>query len=68
MVRSSPWSWRLWTETAVVYQSSKTACISKVFPTRSLTSAAQGVYLQHSETQEDDWRWHMYDTVKGSVG
>ena len=45
----------------------KTACISKVFPTRSHTVAAQGgVAASLGNMGEDDWRWHMYDTVKGS--
>ncbi len=45
----------------------KTACISKVFPTRSYTSAAQGgISAALGNAGEDDWRWHMYDTVKGS--
>jgi len=45
----------------------KTACISKVFPTRSHTVAAQGgVGAALGNMGEDDWRWHMYDTVKGS--
>tara|TARA_B100000886_G_scaffold301883_1_gene231626 strand:- start:12603 stop:14378 length:1776 start_codon:yes stop_codon:yes gene_type:complete len=45
----------------------KTACISKVFPTRSHTSAAQGgISAAFGNMGEDDWRWHMYDTVKGS--
>ena len=45
----------------------KTACISKVFPTRSHTVAAQGgVSASLGNMGEDDWRWHMYDTVKGS--
>src|SRR5436190_20151196 len=45
----------------------KTACISKVFPTRSHTVAAQGgVSAALGTMGEDDWRWHMYDTVKGS--
>jgi succinate dehydrogenase / fumarate reductase flavoprotein subunit len=45
----------------------KTACISKVFPTRSHTVAAQGgVAAALGNMGEDDWRWHMYDTVKGS--
>ena len=44
-----------------------TACISKVFPTRSHTSAAQGgISAALGNAGEDDWRWHMYDTVKGS--
>ena len=45
----------------------KTSCISKVFPTRSHTSAAQGgISAALGNMGEDDWRWHMYDTVKGS--
>ena len=45
----------------------KTACISKVFPTRSHTAAAQGgISAALGNMCEDDWRWHMYDTVKGS--
>ena len=45
----------------------RTACISKVFPTRSHTVAAQGgISAALSNMHEDDWRWHMYDTVKGS--
>ena len=41
----------------------KTACISKVFPTRSHTSAAQGgISAALGNMGEDDWRWHMYDT------
>jgi len=45
----------------------KTACISKVFPTRSHTVAAQGgVAASLGNMGPDDWRWHMYDTVKGS--
>ncbi len=45
----------------------KTACISKVFPTRSHTVAAQGgIGAALGNMGEDDWRWHMYDTVKGS--
>ncbi len=45
----------------------KTACISKVFPTRSHTVAAQGgISAALGNMGEDDWRWHMYDTVKGS--
>ncbi|MEC7538483.1 MAG: FAD-binding protein, partial [Pseudomonadota bacterium] len=45
----------------------KTACISKVFPTRSHTVAAQGgVSASLGNMGPDDWRWHMYDTVKGS--
>ena len=45
----------------------KTACISKVFPTRSHTAAAQGgISAALGNASEDDWRLHMYDTVKGS--
>ena len=45
----------------------KTACITKVFPTRSHTVAAQGgISASLGNMGEDDWRWHMYDTVKGS--
>ena len=45
----------------------KVACISKLFPTRSHTVAAQGgISGALSNMGEDDWRWHMYDTVKGS--
>ncbi|NII09091.1 succinate dehydrogenase flavoprotein subunit [Oleiagrimonas sp. C23AA] len=46
----------------------KTACISKVFPTRSHTTAAQGgIAAALGNIMEDDWHWHMYDTVAGSV-
>src|SRR5687767_627175 len=45
----------------------KTACITKVFPTRSHTVAAQGgIAAALGNMGPDDWRWHMYDTVKGS--
>jgi succinate dehydrogenase / fumarate reductase flavoprotein subunit len=45
----------------------RTACITKVFPTRSHTVAAQGgIGAALGNMAEDDWRWHMYDTVKGS--
>ncbi len=45
----------------------KTACISKLFPTRSHTVAAQGgISAALGNMGDDDWRWHMYDTVKGS--
>lgn len=44
-----------------------TACITKVFPTRSHTVAAQGgMSASLGNMGEDDWRWHMYDTIKGS--
>ena len=45
----------------------KTACLTKVFPTRSHTVAAQGgISAALGNMGEDDWRWHMYDTVKGA--
>jgi len=45
----------------------RTACISKVFPTRSHTVAAQGgISAALGNMGDDDWRWHMYDTIKGS--
>ncbi len=46
----------------------KVACISKVFPTRSHTVSAQGgINAALGNTDgKDDWRWHMFDTVKGS--
>ena len=45
----------------------KTACITKLFPTRSHTVAAQGgIAASLGNMGEDDWRWHMYDTVKGA--
>ena len=45
----------------------KTACVSKLFPTRSHTVAAQGgINAALGNMGPDDWRWHMYDTVKGS--
>ena len=45
----------------------KTACITKVFPTRSHTVAAQGgISAALGNMSEDDWRWHFYDTVKGA--
>ncbi|GAA4822488.1 succinate dehydrogenase flavoprotein subunit [Marinicella pacifica] len=45
----------------------KTACVTKVFPTRSHTVAAQGgMSASLGNMGEDDWRWHMYDTIKGS--
>ncbi|CAE7026224.1 Succinate dehydrogenase [ubiquinone] flavoprotein subunit [Pyrenophora teres f. teres] len=48
-------------------QGLKTACISKLFPTRSHTVAAQGgINAALGNMCKDDWRWHMYDTVKGS--
>ena len=48
-------------------QGLKTACITKVFPTRSHTVAAQGgIAASLSNMGPDHWQWHMYDTVKGS--
>jgi len=45
----------------------KTACVTKVFPTRSHTVAAQGgIAAALGNMGDDEWRWHMYDTVKGS--
>src|SRR6201989_3441090 len=45
----------------------KTACITKVFPPRSHTVAAQGgIGASLGNMAEDNWRWHMYDTVKGA--
>ena len=45
----------------------RVACVTKVFPTRSHTVAAQGgISASLANMGEDDWRWHMYDTVKGS--
>jgi FAD binding domain len=45
----------------------RTACVTKLFPTRSHTVAAQGgINAALGNMSEDDWRWHMYDTVKGS--
>jgi succinate dehydrogenase (ubiquinone) flavoprotein subunit len=44
----------------------KTACVSKLFPTRSHTVAAQGgINAALGNMCKDDWRWHMYDTIKG---
>jgi succinate dehydrogenase (ubiquinone) flavoprotein subunit len=51
----------------LVEQGFKTACISKLFPTRSHTVAAQGgINAALGNMTEDDWRWHAYDTIKGS--
>jgi succinate dehydrogenase / fumarate reductase flavoprotein subunit len=48
-------------------QGLKVACVSKVFPTRSHTVAAQGgISASLGNMGEDSWQWHMYDTVKGS--
>ena len=47
----------------------KTACVTKVFPTRSHTVAAQGgISASLGNMGEDDWRWHMYDTVRAPTG
>ena len=52
---------------AAVEAGLKTACITKVFPTRSHTVSAQGgIAAALGNMGEDDWRFHMYDTVKGS--
>lgn len=51
----------------LVEQGFKTACISKLFPTRSHTVAAQGgINAALGNMHNDDWRWHAYDTIKGS--
>jgi len=51
----------------LVQEGFKTAVITKLFPTRSHTVAAQGgVNAALGNMEPDDWRWHMYDTVKGS--
>ena len=48
-------------------QGLRTACITKVFPTRSHTVAAQGgIAASLQNMTPDSWQWHMYDTVKGS--
>ena len=48
-------------------QGLKTACVTKVFPTRSHTVAAQGgIAASLGNMGPDHWTWHMYDTVKGS--
>ncbi len=48
-------------------QGLRTACVTKVFPTRSHTVAAQGgISAALGNMGEDNWRWHMYDTIKGS--
>ena len=48
-------------------QGFKTACVTKLFPTRSHTVAAQGgINAALGNMTEDDWKWHMYDTVKGA--
>jgi succinate dehydrogenase / fumarate reductase flavoprotein subunit len=51
----------------LVSEGVRAACITKVFPTRSHTVAAQGgISAALGNMGDDDWRWHMYDTVKGS--
>ena len=46
----------------------KTAVLSKVFPTRSHTVAAQGgIAAPLANSTEDNWHWHMYDTIKGPI-
>ena len=48
-------------------QGLRTACVTKVFPTRSHTVAAQGgIAASLANMGPDNWQWHMYDTVKGS--
>ena len=47
----------------------KVACISKLFPTRSHTVAAQGgINAALGNITKDDWKWHFYDTVKEVIG
>ena len=51
----------------LVAEGFKTAVITKLFPTRSHTIAAQGgINAALGNMEEDDWQWHMYDTIKGS--
>ncbi|CAH3167809.1 unnamed protein product [Porites evermanni] len=51
----------------LAHEGFKTACITKLFPTRSHTVAAQGgINAALGNMEPDNWRWHMYDTVKGS--
>jgi len=51
----------------LVAEGFKTAVITKLFPTRSHTVAAQGgINAALGNMEEDDWKWHMYDTIKGS--
>ena len=51
----------------LVEEGFKTAVITKLFPTSSHTVAAQGgINAALGNMEPDDWRWHMYDTVKGS--
>ncbi len=51
----------------IAQQGLSTACITKVFPTRSHTVAAQGgISAALANMGDDNWRWHMYDTIKGS--
>ena len=51
----------------LVAEGFKTAVITKLFPTRSHTVAAQGgINAALGNMENDDWKWHMYDTVKGS--
>ena len=53
----------------LVSQGLKTACITKVFSTRSHTIAAQGcINSALANTTEDDWRWHAYDTLREPIG
>lgn len=51
----------------LVEEGFRTAVITKLFPTRSHTVAAQGgINAAIGSMEDDDWKWHMYDTVKGS--
>lgn len=51
----------------LVAEGFKTAVVTKLFPTRSHTVAAQGgINAALGNMEEDNWQWHMYDTVKGS--
>ena len=55
------------TAAETIYHGLKTACVTKLFPTRSHTVAAQGgMSAALGNMGDDDWRWHMYDTIKGS--
>ena len=54
-------------QSAEVYPIYACRCITKLFPTRSHTVAAQGgINAALGNMSEDDWRWHAYDTIKGS--
>src|SRR3546814_14761523 len=65
MIRRPPRSTR--TDTLFPYTTLFRSCITKVFPTRSHTVAAQGgIAASLGNNSPDHWQWHMYDTVKGS--